>query len=281
MRQAVRLYPRGFMSGADLRITEVRCEIWREFWFVSKTTGPGAYTLDCYLTEADAIAESNKIAAAVHAASVGGDSLEVAMVPEVGAVLDPSPMVVVLHAQGTWATARIAWTHNLLGILVRRIGALVKTYVGAGEMLGPSLPHAACTVVYGHQAPSVPLPAIGVSSGAVSPIESLGVALREHEIQVELHAWVARLDNDDAYLDAARYGSALIAIAEEQRTWGGLAADTKVSPPAQITIEEGSGGGLLYHAMVVAVVSFSDLHATRTASSDEYAEGGKYAQALP
>lgn len=267
------------MPGVDLRVVEVRSDVWREFWLISKEAG-GTYSLDVYATEEDAIAETHRLSFATHVASSGGNSIDVTMTVDPAAAFDCTPMVVTLHAQGSWASARIAWTHNLTGILIRRIAELLELYTADFEMLGRAGNRTAFEVQIGHQTPMALTPAVGVSSGAVT-LEDQVQQFEGHSIQVELHAWVARLENEDAYSDAVRAGSALLAIVEEQRTWGGIAGDSKVQNPGQIGIELREGGGLTYHALVVFSARFPDLTATRGPGSNEYGTGGVYAAALP
>ncbi len=273
MRYGARVAPPGNLSGSDFAIVDVRSDYWREFWFVSKNDGTGTtWTLDCYGTEAHAKAETHKLAEATHGPS-GAGTLDVTMAASVGADFPVGPMVVTVRANGATPDCRIAWTHNETGILIDRVEALLKQYQDPWEMLEKT------NLVLGHQVPIALTPAIGISSGAVA-MENQVQQFEEHDVQLELHAWVARLDNRDSYKDAVRLGSCLVAIAKEQRTWGGLAADTTILSPAQIGTEQVDGGGILYHALVVLRVRFPDMTPARRVGVDDYGEGGLYAASL-
>jgi len=271
LRYGARVAPPGPLSGCDFAVVQLKTDRWREFWLVSKLAAPDSWTLDLYQSEADAIAGVRKLAAGAHGPS-GAGVIDVAMVPEVGALFSVAGMVAQVRANGATPDIRVAWTHNLLGLLIARVVALLAQYRDPYEMLERTNP------IVGHQVPIALLPAIGVSSGSVT-LEGQVQQFDEHDVQLELHAWVSRLDNENAYLDAVRLGSALISIAEEQRTWGGLAADTQVLGPAMIGEERPEGGGLLYHALVVCRVRFPDMVGSRSAAG-EYGDGGVYAESL-
>ena len=275
MRVGILWHKAGAVGGHDLRIVDVRSSFWRELWFRSTPAGGGDYLLECFATRADLEAATNRVASKVHGPSVGSSALDVTLDLDVGAPFDPTPLVVSIHAQGTWTEAWIAWTHNPTGLLISRAASLLEQYRAPSEMLSRAL-----EIRTGHLVPSALLPCVGVTSGAVVLGDGVGAQLLAHEVQVELHAWVAELSNTDAYLEATEFGSALVAIAEEQREWGGMSADTRVVSPAQIAIEDPEGGGRLYHAIVVVAVAFSSLVGTRDALSDTYATGGKYAAAV-
>lgn len=263
----------GAVGGVDARIVEVRSPWWREFWFRWRHAA-GVYTLAVFRTEAELIADQNVLGTATHAASTGDDVLSVPIVPTPGAPLDVDPMAVLLFANGAWDTARIAWTERVTSMLLRRVRDMLDVYRAPGESL-----ERATKVVFGHQRPNVPMPCIGVSSGSVSPSNPQAALLELHQVQFELYAWVSSLDNDAAYLAAAEIGSSLVSIVEEQRTWGGLAADTRVLPPVQLTLEA-QGDGVTYQALVVCVADFSDLTGSRTVNG-EAGDGGKYPALLP
>lgn len=274
MRAGLRVAPAGLLSGMALAVIEVRCDYWREFWFVSKENA-GSYTLDCYATEADARAETHKLAAGTHAAG----ELQVTMVAEVGAAFDVGPMVVTMRADGATPDALLVWTHNPAGVLVDRIAAILATYTEPYEMLGASGSQEAFGVKVGHQLPGTILRAVGVTDGSYG-LEDSVQQYQQGVVNLTLHAWVSRLENGDGYRDALAAGSALVAIAEEQRTWGGMAGETQVISAAQIAIELPEGGGAVYHALVPIRVQFADMFGTRQATSDEYGTGGVYAAAL-
>ena len=273
MRMGVNVGMAGAAGGIDARIIDVRSPVWREYWLRWEQAA-GVYTLDVYRSEADMAAQINRLGSADHAASVGSSALVVPIVPDVGAPLDVDPMEVHVHAQGAWDVAQVAWTHRLTTLLLRRIRDVLTIYREPGEVLAPPITRG---VGFGHQPPSAQLPLVGVSSGTVTVQPQVpGATLEQHEVQFELWGWASNVSNDTAYLEAADLGSALITICEEQRTWGGLVADTRILPPSQITIER---DGTVYQALVVGVSSFSDLVASRTTTSNP-GDGGPYPSRL-
>lgn len=261
----------GAAGGYDARVVDVRSPVWREYWLRWSHLA-GTYTIDVFKTEADLEADQNRLGTGTHAATVGGGPTVVSITPDVGAAIDVNPMQVLVHANGAWDTAIVAWTDRLASMLLRRVRDVLALYRAPGESL-----EGLRSVAFGHQIPSTQLDAVGISSGTVTPQQQVpGAQLDMHEVQFELYAWAANLSNDTAYLRAADLGSALISICEEQRTWGGLVADTRVLPPAAITIER---DGTVYQALVVAVATFSDLVASVTTTSNP-GDGGEYPSRL-
>lgn len=277
MRTALRVAPAGVLSGVDLAVLDVRTDWWREFWLVSKETA-GAYTLDVYATEADAVAEVRRLAFGAHAAT-GAAGVTVAMTADGAAAFDVTPMSVTVRADGATPDARFAWTHNPAGVLVDRIAALLLKYTDAHEVLGAGNGQEKFGVKVGHQLPGTVLRAVGVTAGSYG-LEDHVQQYEQGVVQVELHGWVTRLENGDGYREALAVGSALVAIAEEQRTWGGIAGETSILSAAQIAIELAEGAGAVYHALVPLRVQFADMVGTRQASGDAYGAGGVYAAAL-
>lgn len=269
MRQGVHVLPAvPWSGGLEYAVIEVRTDRWREFW-LRATEAAGTYTLEVYRTEADARAQAHRLGVGTHAA--GSD--EVAITPDVGAPFSVAAMSVEVRASGAIPTTLVAWTHNPAGIAVDRISALLAQYAKPNEML------AGFAVKVGHQIPGTKMKAVGVTAGSYG-LEDNAQPVEQGVVQVELHAWVSRLENGDGYRDCLAAGSALVAIAREQRTWGGIAIETDVPAQPTIAVELADGGGIVYHGIVGVRLRFPDMQAQRTTTNDAPGDGGKYAAAL-